>query len=173
MPGFAISGAGGGSTSKNNRAEYRRKHRWRVTGAPGGTLSQTQFLELKTMQRPSVSFAEVEVHHDQEVAYFAGKTTWEAIEFTFYDSLTNDISGAIYGNWIQNSVNIDGATVMPPQMYKLDLQFSSTDGKGAIDETWTLHGCWVAKANFNDLAYDNTEIQLVNVTVRFDRATRG
>ena len=173
MPGFSVQG-GNTANSKLNKAEYRRKHRWRVSTLQGGPVGPADFLQLKSASRPSFTLNEAEVHHDQEVAYFAGKQTWEPITLTFYDAVgggANDIASLMY-QWINTVSDIPSANVGLPINYKKSLLLQSTDNEGNADETWTLHGCWPSKSNWNDLDYSNTEIQLVEITIRFDRATR-
>ena len=47
-----------------------------------------------------------------------------------------------------------------------------TDGAGNTDELWTLNGVWPQQTNWMDLDYTNSEIQLVEVIMRYDRATK-
>ena len=174
MPGFSIKGENA-NISKKHKAEFRRKHRWRVADLENGPVSPADFLQLKTASRPNFTLAEVEVHHDQEVAYFAGKQTWEPITLTFYDAVAgggaSDIAGKMY-EWVTTVADIPNANVGLPSSYKKKLLLQSTGNTGTPDETWELLGAWPAKTNWGDLDYSNTEIQLVEITLRFDRAVR-
>lgn len=176
MPGFRIDAAGGTRTGKHHKAEFRRKHRWRVQVAEGTGLGPSDWLYLQKAARPTFNLEKPEVHHDQEVAYFAGKQTWEPITLTFYDAVqgegVNDISSVLY-NWVNLVVNIPTATVALPSAYKKDLKLQMLAGNGDADETWTLFGCWPQNTNWQDLNYSDTEIQLVEVSLTFDRAQRG
>lgn len=185
MPGFSIQNANP-QQSKFNKAEFRRKHRWRVTAHQGFTTQQQDWLYLQKASRPSFKFNEAVVHHDQEQAYFAGKQEWEPITLTFYDVEAgtagtggiNDISRLIF-RWIGGADNTNSvgllstATMRVPDDYKLDLKLEMTKADGSAGEQWTLFGCWPVSANWQDLNYEDTTIQLIEVVVRFDRAARS
>lgn len=187
MPGFSIQNANP-SQSKFNKAEFRRKHRWRVTNHAGSGLKPQDWLYLQKASRPAFKFNEAVVHHDQEQAYFAGKQEWEPITLTFYDveasdpatggtGGVNDISRLIFA-WIGDGTNpgsvgeLPNATMHVPSAYKLDLLLELTRADGSAGEQWTLYGCWPLSANWQDLNYEDTTIQLIEVVVRFDRAAR-
>jgi hypothetical protein len=174
MPGFNIGG-GSSSRQKSNTAEPRRKHRWRVT-ALGDILAPGELVYLMKAARPQFKYEAPEMHHDQEVAYFAGKQTWEPITFTFYDiEQPIDVSQKLYF-WVNtvttSFLNPAAETAVDiPANYKKDASLELTDGQGRASETWDLFGCWPMDTNWNDLDYTNTEIQLVDVVVRYDKGT--
>ena len=180
MPGFNL---GGGDAKKDiwNKAEFRRKHRWRVTIGGPANVSAASWLYLQKCSRPAFKYNEAIVHHDQEQAYFAGKQEWETITFTFYDvekggNDVGDISNGIH-EWVakggEGAVADHGkATVKLPEEYKRPLVLQMTDGQGEPTEEWTLKGAWPASVNWQDLDYSNTEVQLIEVVIRFDRAEK-
>ena len=87
MPGFNIGGSGEGPS---NVTETRRKHRWIFeTMATGVGPGRDILLLLKSAQRPKYILEEPLVHHNQEQAYFAGKSSWETITLSFYDAELN------------------------------------------------------------------------------------
>lgn len=173
MPGFSIAGDGIDGRNKNNRAEFRRKHRWRFTVA-GTSMNQTDFIYLQKAARPSFKLEAPEVHHDQEVAYFAGKQTWEEITLEFYDATTPvDITTKLW-DWVNTIVSLNGGEmgVEPPSGYKKDVTLEMTDGKGESIDTWVLYGAWPMSTNWNDIDYSSTDIQTISVTLKFDRAMK-
>lgn len=171
MPGFNIGGGG----EVNNTVETRRKHRWIFsTVGQDATIGRNVLLLLKNTSRPKFNLEQPELHHDQEVAYFAGKQTWDTIQMEFYDAeQTPNTSQAVW-NWIAGSVvaQVPAATVGLPSAYKVNSELQMTDNVGGVNEQWSLKGSWPADSNWNDLDYTNTEIQTVTVTLRFDRAVR-
>jgi len=175
MPGFNL---GATTDGKNNLAEYRRNHRWRVAVIQGDVITPQQWLYLQKAARPNFEFDEVKIHHNQEEAYVAGKQRWQPIDFVFYDAIEEgDISSSVFG-WIlggDGSSVADGssADVNLPRSYKKDLTLEMLDGSGDVDETWTLHGAFPLKVDWSALDYTNTEIILITANVRFDRATRA
>lgn len=175
MPGFTIKGETG-SQNKDNKIESKRKHRWRFTT---GFLNQDEWVYLEKAARPSFNLETPEMHHDQEVAYFAGKQTFEEITLEFYDVFGNgkDLSARLY-EWIagggdRSVVDLSNISVMSPRTYKTQVTLEMTDGKGTAIETWTLYGAWPKSTNWNDLDYSNTEIQRITTVLRFDRAIKS
>lgn len=167
MPGFNIGGAEGPS----NVNEFRRKHRFRITTL-GAAWDRQGLLLLKTASRPKFTLEEPVVHHDQEQAYFAGKQSWDPINISWYDSENNvDESANVY-KWLNTVVAIDRATTSVPADYKIDCQLEMSTAAGGPSETWILYGTWPKEVNWGDLDYENTEIALIECTIRFDRAKR-
>lgn len=170
MPGFTIGGFGAAGTP-TNVAEFRRKHRWRFT--VGGIMTQDDFVWLRSAARPNFKLAMPEVHHDQEKIYVAGKQEWDPIQLQFYDAtVPRNISARLYA-WLQTVVAIDTATVALPAQYKQNVVIETVNNTNAPDEQWTLYGAWPAEVNWQDLDYTNTEVQLCQVTLRYDRARRN
>ena len=188
MPGFFITGQenldANGLAGPNHKVETRRKHRWifEQVQSPGYTMKPEFLVFLKTAQRPSFKFEEPVMDHNQEKAYFAGRQDWDPIKLTFYDVEQNPDLSAELWNWL-NSVNeIPGVCVHQPGEfgvggpgatgYKGEGILHMVNGCGISSEMWRLYGCWPKEVNWQDLDYSNTEIQLIEVTMRFDRAER-
>lgn len=175
MPGFNIGGGGGGN-EPSNVTETRRKHRWLFEVV--GPIQREALLFLKSASRPNFKYEEPVMHHDQEQAYFAGKQSWDPITLTWYDAEQNPNVSEQVHKWIQ-TVTTSGLAaqggqvqVATPREYKKEAKLTSTDGKGTDSERWTLKGVWPQQVDFQDLDYTNTEIQLVTVTMRYDRAIK-
>lgn len=171
MPGFIIGGSG---EPANSKVESRRKHRWRFTTIAGGDLASNVAVYLFSAQRPHLTVDPAEMHHDQEVATFAGKHHWEPINLVFYDISGDgvDTSKEMWA-WIQNTIDIPGVTVSAPNDYKKDSKLELTDGQGNANETWDIYNCWPIDTNWNDLDYSASDIQTVDVSMKYDRAVRG
>lgn len=169
MPGFVVCGQGNGPPST---IETRRKYRW-VFQALGSVFSPGDLLVLQSAQRPNFKFEEPEMHHNQEVAYFAGKQTWEPITLTWYDAENPyDASKSIY-RWLQSVVNFATADVNVPSAYKTDARLGMTSGVGlATSEQWQICACWPKEVNWGELDYTNTEICTIECVMRYDRAMK-
>jgi len=176
MPGFNINTNAG--NQPNARSELRRSHRWIFTA---GFLAPGEYAYLKTAQRPKLSIEPVEMHHNQEVAYFAGKQKWEPLSLEFYDAQNNpDISQRIHDWLVGGSGSVldafDGGStvsVASPATYKLTtVELSMVDGAGAATESWQLLNSWPHEFNWNDLKYEESNIATVSIILRFDRAIK-
>lgn len=171
MPGFNICGTGEGPAAT---METRRKHRWVFEALiDDGIFPRAERLILQKAQRPNFKFEEPEMHHNQEVAYFAGKQSWEPITLTWYDAeQPADVSQSIW-NWIELVVNFAQADVNPPAAYKKEALLGMTSGIGyATSEQWRLCNCWPKSTNWGELDYTNTEIATIDCEMRFDRAMK-
>lgn len=177
MPGFNIGG-GSAPNQKSNVAEPRRKHRWAVTQLSSGNgaqvIAQGELVYLQKAARPNFKYDTPEMHHDQEEAWFAGKQHWEPITWTFYDVEDPDLSERMRA-WCQTitqNFNDIGAptTVALPSDYKGRAVTTMYGGGGGVSEEWVMWGVWPEATNWGDLDYTSTDLQLIEVTVRLDRA---
>lgn len=176
MPGFNIAPYGGGYSAQgpSNVLETRRKHRWvfETIGRGTGSFSQSELLVLQSASRPSFKFEEPEMHHNQEVARFAGKQDWEPVTLTWYDVQQDpDVSRGVY-MWIETVVNMFSIKVAHPRLYKRTASLLMVDGSGQTTEKWTMLGTWPSACNWQELDYTSTDIQTLEATMRFDRAVR-
>ena len=179
MPGFTnpfSSAEHAGVEVKDARLESKRKHRWIFTvfWEDQGLLDTAVYLQ--SAQRPHAVVEEAVMHHDQEQAYFAGKYHWEPVSLVFYDvgaSPGADVNSSdrIY-EWFNQVVNVSQATVAPPSIYKKECELAMTDGAGGVAEKWKLRNSWPIDINWNDLDYTNTEIQTIDVSLKYDRAEK-
>lgn len=172
MPGFNICGTGEGPTAT---LETRRKHRWifqTLGKGAGQQFPEDVLLILMAASRPNFKLEEPELHHNQEVARFAGKQDWEPVTLQWYDAeQPQDASQEIY-DWFQAVVDFATANVNPPGQYKAEGRLQMLDGAGAPTETWRLCNTWPKEGNWGDIDYTATEIATIEVAMRFDRALR-
>lgn len=171
MPGFNICGTGNGPAAT---IETRRKHRWMFAtlGRGSGQFSSAELLVLQSAQRPQFKFEEPEMHHNQEVARFAGKQDWEPCTLTWYDTEQNpDVSAGVYA-WLQSVVDFPSANVNLPSVYKKQATLQMVNGQGSPNETWLMCNTWPKEVNWGDLDYTDTEIATIEATMRYDRALK-
>lgn len=175
MPGFNVGNSGGAPNTPSNTIETRRKHRWvfRYLGKGQKQWNTAALLLLKTTTRPNQKFEPVEMHHDQEVAYFAGKQSWETCKLEWYDGEQDpDVSGELY-EWLETVSNLATANVNVPSYYKSNAELAMTNGQGIDTQRWTMYGSWPQSADFSELDYQATEIATVKAELRYDRATKA
>ena len=173
MPGFMINGDQGGQP--NSVAEVRRTHRW-VFRAIGTLQGREVFLVLKSASRPSITFEEPPMHHNQEQVYFAGKHTFEPLALAWYDvEQEPDVSKAMW-DWMEVCMplsNGEAANVNTPRAYKsAEANLDMIDGVGTATESWGIYNGWPQAINWNALDYSASDLQLIEVKYRYDRAVR-
>lgn len=170
MPGFAIVGTENPAQNPASLNEVRRTHRWQFETL--GKLTKAQvILVLKTATRPSFTFEEPSMHHNQEQVYFAGKHTWEPISLSWYDVEQPINCSQEMWVWLKSIIDLGAMTVEPPSLYKNALaSLVMQDGKGVANERWNLFNGWPQLLNWNSLDYSSTDLQLIEAKYRFDRA---
>lgn len=173
MPGFNIHGYGALPNGPSNTYETRRKHRWFFQEI--GNLASNFLLVLKEASRPQFTFDEAIFEHNQETVYFAGKQKWTECKLMWYDVEQNPDSSKSVWNWLNEVVNLGPGGNLPvftPEAYKKDASLAMINGAGTTTENWSMYGCWPKDLNWQSLDYGASEIMMIEVSMRFDRALR-
>ena len=125
---------------------------------------------VKTMNRPSITFEEVEINHINVKRYVKGKGAWNTLEVTLYDPIVPSGAQAVM-EWVrlhhESVTGRDGYS----DFYKKDITFNVLGPVGDKVEEWVLKGAMIQEANFNDLDYANgTDVADITLTLRYDYA---
>ena len=155
----------------------KQKHRWRVTFANlgGGTDSQPLSMQAVTVSRPSVSFDEVPLDRYVSRAFVAGKYTWEEMALSVEDDVTGT-AGRVIQEQMQKQQWLIGAegpwlaAAGEGSLYKFVTYLDMMDGNEQVVEKWTVEGCWIKSANWNDLDYSASDAVKIDLSIRFDHA---
>ena len=124
---------------------------------------------IKTANRPTISFEEVELNHMNVKRFVKGKATWETIEITMYDPVVPSAAQAAM-EWIRLSHESVTGRDGYSDFYKKDVNFQVLGPVGDVVEQWTLKGTWIQAANFNDLDFASSEPVDISLTLRYDYA---
>ena len=153
------------------------KHRWRVTFANlgGGTDSQPLSMQAVTVSRPSVTFDEIQLDRYVSRAFVAGKYTWEDMSLSVEDDVTGTAARVIQEQmqkqqWLVGAEGPWLAAAGEGSLYKFVTYLDMMDGNEQVIEKWTVEGCWIKTANWNDLDYSASEAVKIDLTIRFDHA---
>ena len=124
---------------------------------------------IKTANRPTISFEEVELNHMNVKRWVKGKATWETIEITMYDPVVPSAAQAVM-EWVrlahESVTGRDGYS----DFYKKDVDFQVLGPVGDVVEQWKLKGTWIQSANFNDLDFSSSDPVEISLTLRYDYA---
>jgi|TARA_Y100000590_G_scaffold174984_1_gene199986 hypothetical protein len=124
---------------------------------------------IKTANRPSIQFEEVELNHLNVKRWVKGKATWQSIECTLYDPVVPSAAQAVM-EWVRLSHESVTGRDGYSDFYKKDVTFNLLGPVGDIIEEWTLRGCWIQSANFNDLDFASSDPVDISLTLRYDHA---
>lgn len=172
MPGFNIGGGAGPSAT----VKTRRKNRWRWKVLFGAASNKWHVYAIKA-SRPTIKHDQPEVHYINEHIYLAGKRRWEPINISFYDVFKADQldTSRVIFSWaakISGETRLFSSAHVRNHEFKEKSELELLDAKGTIIERWELYNSWPASVNWRDLDYESSEILLVEVELRFDKAIR-
>ena len=124
---------------------------------------------IKTANRPSITFEEVELNHINVKRYVKGKGAWEPIEITLFDPVVPSGAQAVM-EWVrlhkESVTGRDGYS----DFYKKDITINMLGPVGDIVEEWTLKGAYVQAANFGEMSWESNEPADITVTIQYDYA---
>ena len=124
---------------------------------------------IKTANRPSITFEEIELDHINTKRYVKGKGVWDELEITLYDPIVPSGAQAVM-EWVrlhkESVTGRDGYS----DFYKKDITFNVLGPVGDKVEEWTLKGAMIQSANFGDLDWSVSEPAEISLTLRYDYA---
>ena len=124
---------------------------------------------IKTANRPTITFEEIELDHINVKRYVKGKGAWETLEVTLYDPIVPSGAQAVM-EWVrlhkESVTGRDGYS----DFYKKDITCNVLGPVGDKVEEWTLKGAMIQSANFGDLDWSVSEPAEITLTLRYDYA---
>lgn len=159
---------------------FKRKFRW-LLKIDGVSAQGVNALPPEKSARPSMSFKENEVQHISESVFFPGKPEWKPLNLTLYDINCN--SNPVF-DWLNSLyqprtgkycyvVNENFANQNDPTAYtgfKKNAELLLYDGCGDCIEKWRYENCYPQSVDWQDLDMGSSDILMVEVTLRYDRA---
>jgi hypothetical protein len=153
-------------------------NKWRVLFNNIGALADNRSLSVQAIEvnRPTLSWDEVELHRYNSRAWVAGKYNWAESAMIIEDDITSAASKIIQAQLQRQQfiIGVEGpflAAAVDGHTYKFSMEVDMLDGGENILESWFYEGCWIKEANYNNLAYAETNTTVkINLSVRFDHA---
>ncbi len=167
--GIPIPGAVEGSGIIMPKLKYRFRVNFQGLGAETRNTEMTT--NVQSVTRPSISVDEVEVHSYNSKVYMQGKHTWQTIDVTIRDDITNTVSKLV-GQQVQRQINhYQQTTAAASNQFKFNMTMDVLDGTSAEPtETWELEGCFIQNVAYGDNDYAATDQQQIVLTIRYDNA---
>ena len=124
---------------------------------------------IKTANRPSITFEEVELNHINMKRFVKGKGAWEPIEITLYDPVVPSGAQAVM-EWVrlhkESVTGRDGYS----DFYKKDITINLLGPVGDKVEEWTLKGAFLSAATFGDMDWATEDPVQIELTIKYDYA---
>lgn len=131
--------------------------------------------QVVSFNRPTVSFANTDIHVYNSVVRLAGKHEWSDCSLTLRDDAGNNISRLI-GEQLQKQFDFyEQASASAGLAYKFKTRCEMLDGGNGVHEprvleTWELYGCYIREANYQEVNYANGDPVTIQLSIRFDNA---
>jgi hypothetical protein len=152
------------------KQKYRFRVVWQNFGENNGLREMTA--NVVTCTRPKYTQNEVQLDSYNSVAWIAGKHTWDPVEITLRDDITNAVISSV-GAQIQKQMNhFEQTSAVAGINYKFAMEIQTLDGtdNDAL-EAWVLDGCFITGAAYPDSDYTSGDPNIVTLTIRYDNAT--
>jgi hypothetical protein len=178
MPTSNLGFKAGNQFAGGFKFEPLRRFRWELDIYQLAGFDKVK-LALLNCSRPNVSSDPVTVEHFNDRFYIAGKTTYEPITFTCYDTIPDSDIGLYTSQMLETWRDVvfnPRTNLMFPAGgvtgYKRDATLTMYDGLGAEQISWSLIGCWPRVINFNqaELDYGNSDPAMIQVEMKIDKA---
>ena len=123
---------------------------------------------VKGVGAVSLTQTAVALNHINVQRYVKGKTKWNTIQFTMYESITPSGAQAVM-EWVrlghESVTGRDGYS----DFYKKDITFNVLGPVGDIVSEWIIKGAIITEVNFGDYNYDDDGTPVnIQVTVQPD-----
>ncbi len=134
---------------------------------------------VKSTGKPKWSIDESKHAYLNHSFYYPGRVEWEPIDIVLIDPASPDASKTIQDILINsgyvfplnpnNTSTISKARAVGA-LGQVMIQQIGAEGDNVIEE-WNLVNAWVQKAEFGELAYENSDLTEIKLTIRYDYAT--
>jgi len=168
------------SASAQGMLMPKLQYRFRVSFENFGVSSDRVELtkQVVSFSRPTVTFADIDVHVYNSMVKLAGKPSWGDVTVSLRDDAAGNVSRLI-GEQLQKQFDfMEQSSAASGSDYKFVTRCEMLDGGNGADqptvlETWELYGCLVKEANYQEVNYANSEAVTIQITLRFDNASQG
>jgi hypothetical protein len=123
---------------------------------------------IKGVGAVSLTQTAVAINHINVQRYVKGKTIWNTIQFTMYESITPSAAQAVM-EWVrlghESVTGRDGYS----DFYKKNITFNVVGPVGDIVSEWKIMGAMITEVNFGDYNWDDDGTPVnIQVTVQPD-----
>lgn len=171
MPGFKVAynddpeGVGPQPSFRmSGPTDAERNHRWKIQNLIGISVSDTsRLLYAKSLTLPNITFEEETVNGGSINYKIPKNVTYSDVTMEFYD--VHGLYDELYKKTTEVWTPTGGIKIAND--YMGITIFSTTQANGSVSGTWTLRNSYIKELSNSTLAYDNSEIKTVSVTIGF------
>jgi len=166
----------GGGDGRGGILQPKQKHKFRVRfigfGPVAGGIELTQ--QVVTCSKPTVDHEEVVLDSYNSRAKIQGKHTWNPIEVTLRDDVTNSVSKLV-GYQEQKQINhFEQTSPLAGINYKFTMFIEQLDGgNDVVLDQWVCEGCFLTNINYDQGDYASGEPLMITMTISVDNCTHS
>jgi hypothetical protein len=155
------------------KLQYRFRVSFIGIGNSADTIEMTK--QVVTFNRPSVSFADTDIHVYNSTVRIAGKHTWSDLSCSIRDDARGNVTRLV-GEQLQKQFDfMEQSSAAAGGDYKFTIKCEMLDGGNGIHEaqileTWEIYGAYIKEANYQELNYAQSDPVTISLTFRFDNA---
>ncbi len=161
----------GGGAGRGGIIQPKVKYKFRVRvinfGPVAGGIDLAQ--QVVSVGRPQAQSSAQTIHSYNSIAYYAGKTEWQAISLVVRDDVTNSVSRLV-GHQEQKQLNHQ-TSAEAGSNYKFQMFIETLDGgDDTVLETWQLEGCFLESIEWDSFDYSSSDPMQITMSIRYDNA---
>lgn len=153
-----------------NHKDTARAYKWDVIlyGPGPGTADQIN-IRCSSVAQPNPSYESISVDIRAFSKKEAGGVTWNAIDFTTYETVEYDILTTLW-NWGQKQFNNVTGFQTDKRDYEGEVLLHLLNLQDTVIRQWILYGCVLTTNTLATLESDKSGTQAVSFTVEYDYA---
>ncbi len=161
------------TTLKDPKRKFRFTVEFQGIDGPGGAV----LWYAKTAQKPQFEIESTEHQYLNHTFYYPSNLKWSPLDIEVIDPVDPDVAATV-------SDIIEASGYAPPTDVNSLATMSKAKSVGALGtviitqfdsngnplETWTLWNAWITSVNYGDLAYGDSELSTVQISLAYDWA---
>lgn len=123
---------------------------------------------VQTSGNPKIEINSVEIPYQNSSQFIAGRFKWSTIDIEFLSVIGPSTAQKIM-EWVRLHAETATGRMGYAVGYKKNIVLKSLDPPGTEILKWTLIGCFITSAEFDDNDYSSDDISKVKITIQPDR----
>lgn len=123
---------------------------------------------VQTSGKPKITINSTEIQFMNTSTFVAGRYKWEPIDISFIDVIGPSTTQKLM-EWVRLHAESATGKMGYAVGYKKNLVLKAVDPVGVEVEKWTMIGCFITSASFDDYDYGADDVIKCQITVQPDR----
>ena len=123
---------------------------------------------VQTSGKPSLEIGSTEIPYMNTSTWVSGRYKWQPLDVAFIDVIGPSTTQKIM-EWVRLHAESATGRMGYAIGYKKNLVLKALDPTGVEVEKWTLIGCIITNASFDDFDYSADDVIQVKITIQPDR----